>query len=327
MPSSTTAENKSLIKQLIPFDCFVLWVIFSITLPLTILAISNIGGPIIAWLESFMESFKPELLETQFSLPHIPAGVIISSIVGILATITIFVIIQSKYILNWMQNVDKKNLYHSLDFKEASLSLGGWLIYRFFYVLSPIIVMSIISFTLLILSIQFFNFIARMMGVNLELVLTLSIFSGLTVAFFWVCAFFLSVWNLITTVYGSIITSTEAGISYTLARRRSRRFAFHSSSSWGAYIVYIFMIGLFALEFLYLLLNPAFISFKNIHILLFLQLINITIFVSLSRALTFAYYKSLLIQYAKISVKKTSTTAEKINFSGTTPNNFSSSMI
>ncbi|MEW5820757.1 MAG: hypothetical protein AB1782_11240 [Cyanobacteriota bacterium] len=304
MSVRTNNKDKSLMNQLMPSDCVGLWLLLSIAIPFTIVSIASIGDPILTWLEGFMGSFNPELLETEFSLPHIPLGIIVLSSIGLIVCLGLFVILQTKYVNYWYISADRKCLYVPPENKKSILKLTGWLVYRFFYILTPIILMMIVSFGLLFMSINFFNILARLMGHNLEVVLTLGIFISLITGFFWLVAIFITTWNTLTTVYGSIIAITEPEITNTLIRKRSRRFAFLTSSSWGAYIVYLFMMGVFFLEFLYALLTPSFIALNNIHILIIVQLMNIGLFVVLGRSITHSYYKSLLIQYAKISVKK-----------------------
>jgi len=327
MSSRSTQENKSFLHQMMPVDCLIFWIILSIAIPLTIVSISGFGVPIITWLETFMGSFDPEILETKIILPVIPLHVILFSTTGIVVSLLLFVIIQSKYISNWFKAADRRDFYKEININNSIKSLTGWIIYRFFFIAAPLVIMGVITLLMMIGSIQFFNVIAKMMGVNLELVMILSIFTALTTAFFWVCAVILSAWNLITSVYGSVISVIEPDVPNHLIKKRARRFAFLTSSSWGAYLVYLFMIGLYVLEFLYLLINPSFLSIQNIPLIALIQVVNITIFIALGRSITMSYYKSLLIQYAKISVKKTVSNTESANFSGINTDRFSTSTL
>lgn len=327
MAGHMNRNDNSLMSQFLPAECVVLWIILAIAIPLTIAEIASIGEPILAWLEGFMSSFNPEMLETEFSLPHIPMSIIILSTIGIIISLGLFVTIQAKYINNWYSAADKKKLYTQPRTGDSITSLTLWVIYRSFYILFPVILMGIITLALAFLSIKFFNLIAKMMGANLELVITLGIFTALTVGFFWVIAIGFTAWNTLTTVYGSIISVVEPDISKTFIRKRSRRFAFLTSSSWGAYIAYLFLMGVYFLEFAYLVLNSSFISFSNIHIIGIIQIINIALFIALGRSLTFSYYKSLLIQYAKISVKKSKILSSQNDLPSSSTDNFTVSLI
>lgn len=327
MTNVTQHKEKSFFNQIMPFDCLLLWVALTVTIPLTIKTISGIGTPIINWLEGFVSSFNPELLVSDFALPKIPVTVIMFSCIGIVVCLTLFVLIQARYINNWYIAADRKNIYQTVNKIDSLMSLASWIIFRFFFILYPVIIMSIITSVLAFLSIKFFNILAILMGANLELVMISGIFLTLTTGFLWVCAIALTSWNLITSVYGSIIAVVEPNVSNILIRRRSRRFAFLTSNVWGAYLVYLFVMGVLFLEFVYLLLIPSSIAFKNILAIVLIQVVNIVIFIFLGRSLTFSYYKSLLIQYAKISVKKSNKPDGKNESLSGSPSKYSVSMM
>jgi hypothetical protein len=165
------------------------------------------------------------------------------------------------------------------------------------------------------------------MGLNLEIVMILGIFIALATAFFWVCAICITLWNLVTTAFGGIIAVTEPDVSNTLIRKRSRRFSFLSSGSWVGYIVYIASMVLIFLESIFLLLKPSLLSLNNIPLIAVIQIINIGMFIAIGKSLTSAYYKSLLIQYAKISVKKSSQSQEQANIFAEKSNKVSFSIL
>lgn len=324
---SSSVNNNSFKNQVIPTECIPLWLGLAIVLPLTVKTIASIQTPIIAWIDSFMSNINPELLETKIFLPSIPLSIIVFSLIGFVICLCLFVIVQTKYINNWYIKADRKGLYKPPMLAHSVFSLISWNIYRFFYILMPVIVMSIVSFTLMFLSIKYFNLIAGIMGHNLEIVLILSIFTALTTAFFWVVAVAFTAWNTLSSVYGSVIAVTEPGISNTVVRRRSRRFAFLTASSWVGYIVYLILMAVVFLEFLYVLINPSFISIGNSFKILVIELLNIGIFVVLGRSLTFSYHKSLLIQYAKIAVKKSRIVSNQNNAANEDRSNYTSSIM
>ena len=80
-------------------------------------------------------------------------------------------------------------------------------------------------------------------------------------------------------------------------------------------------------EFLYVLINPSFISIGNSFKILVIELVNIAIFVFMGKSLTFSYYKSLLIQYAKIAVKKSKIISNQNNIANDGRSNYSSSIM
>ena len=327
MTSSTNNKNISFKNQVMPTECIFLWIALAVAVPLTIATIASIGVPIMHWVEGFLSTVNPEMLENEFSLPKIPLSLIAFSLLGVIISLGLFVSIQAKYINNWSLAADKRNIFKQQPFVKSVFALSIWVIYRVFYIFSPVVIMLIISFGLMFGSIKFFNFIAKMMGINLESVIIVGIFVALTTAFFWLVAIVSAIWNTLTSVYGSNIAIMEPDTSCSLIRKRSRRFAFLTSTSWGAYIVYVFMMCVVFMELLFLLINSSFISINNILTIGFIECINIFFFIALGRALTFSYYKSLLIQFAKISVKKSKILSSRNSSSSSITDNFSTSMI
>lgn len=327
MSAAYNASTKSLDKQFFPAECIVLWVILALAVPITLLSISSIGSDIINWLEGLMSSFSPEILETQIPLPSIPIYKLLFSFTGIIVSLGLFVTLQARYIDIWFRSVDKKGYYSHINRNKSFLSLVVWVLYRFVYIMAPVLIMSALSLLLLLGSIKFFNIIAIMMGKSLELVITLGIFFTFTVMFFWFFATIITLWNALTSIYGSIIAVTEPGLSNSLIKKRSRRFAFLVPGAWIAYTTYMVMIVVFFLEMLFLLINPGFISIKNIIVLGIVEIANILIFLFLGRSITSSYYRSLLIQYAKISVKKSKILSSQESNNIKPPDNFSISLI
>lgn len=326
--SNVSRKRKiSLFSQFLPWECLFLWIFLGITAPWTIITFAGIKTPIFDWLEKFMSSFTPDKLETEFSLPQIPLHIILLVTIGTVISLGLFILIQDRYTKNWFIAADRKNLYEEISFNQSFLNLTKWICYRVLYVVYPVLSMTIISFVLMFVSINFFNIIAKLMGMNLELVLIVGIFVALLVGFLWLFAIAITGWNLITTIYGNVIAVTERKISNNLISKRSRRFAFLTMDAIIAYIFYVVLIAAVFLEAVYLFVFPENFSISNIIKLVIVEIINIAIFVILGRSITRLYYKSMLIQYAKISVKKPANTSGKNDLFTNNSDKFSISTI
>lgn len=304
MNNSYTKNNTSFLSQVISMDSLVLWIVLIVFVPLTIFFFASLKAPIIDWLNNVLSAFKPDRVDIQIPFPNIPLELLFFGVVSLLVSLFSFVVIQSRYVINWFSYIDKKDIYVKENFLSSVSSLASWTVYRFIYIFFPLIVMGVISFTLLFLAINLFNIVAQIMGINLEIVMITGIFSAITICFFWFIALLFSAKNLVISLYGSSIAVLDPHINNVLIKNRSKRLAFSDYGSWFLYLIYICGMIIFYLEIFFLLLNPTFFSLKTLPLILVLEIINICMFIIVGRFLTFSYYKSLLIKHAKIAANK-----------------------
>lgn len=320
-------NKSSFINQLIPGDSIPLWIFLTIALPVSLIVLSSLSVPILDWVDETLSTFSPDKIQGTISAPSIPILSILISIIGISVSLLLFGIIQTKYINNWYIANDKRNIYKQPDSAKSIKKLFSWNVYRFFYISYPIIGMTLISFFLLFLSIRYFYLLSKFSAINLDLTISAGIFVAITTGLFWVLSVILTLWNTITTAFGSTIAVTEPNVSNYLIKNRSRRFSFLTMGAIVSYALYaVFMCALF-LEIAYIVVFPEVISFKTIPIIIIVQLINIAFFALIGKSITGSYYKSLIIQNAKISIKKNNTNFNNEGLKENKPNNFYSSNI
>lgn len=294
-------QKVSLLKQLVSIDKVGLWIVFSVAMPFCIGNLNTLKEQLIEWSTASVKAFNAESYDVALSTPELSWGLLLITILGFCIAAGSYAYLQSRYISTWFSQDNTTIDYEPNNSVFGMFRLLSWHIYRAIKVFAPILVMLFLTVALMIVSVKLFNsVITKLMGTNLMFVSVNGIFVALIMAFGWLYAGVLTVWNALKSSFGAITAATEPYVSNHLIYKRARRFAFNYKPTWIVYGLYLAFLAMIGIEIASCLQNPSIISVNNFATILVVQAFNIAAFLFLTRCYVFCYNEAYKIQLKKI---------------------------
>ncbi|EKE04401.1 MAG: hypothetical protein ACD_20C00084G0021 [uncultured bacterium] len=176
----------------------------------------------------------------------------------------------------------------------------NWNVYRLILILKPPMVISIVSLTLFLSGILFFNWFLSLAGISLGATVFVSILVAISLLFGFIASFILSIWHFIISAFGMEIAISEPGLSNKVIRARSEKLVFVKRENIALFALGLFFVFLLFAQFISVIVNGDILNSENIFSVLLIILLDIAFYVGLRYMKASCYANSLLYQFNKI---------------------------
>ena len=194
--------------------------------------------------------------------------------------------------------------YDYLKFSLEKILIKGinWNFYRTFYVLTPHIIVLTTGILIFLAVLYFFNFYLLFTGWNLGLATFISSFIFISFLFCFIFASILSVYNLMSTLFGIECAVSEPDLPNNTIKNRSIRLSFNTFSNFIFYLLNFAFIIFVIAQFIMATAFKNTVNSSNIANIIIIFMLDILFLFGLSRLKAHLYIESLLKQYKMITI-------------------------
>lgn len=305
--SPSQAAGISVFDLILPPQAIPLLVLLLLVTPLVILTAESLIVPLFEWIRArIMVAAGQE--PTFGDLPSyffIKLGAF--SILSFLGGFQLLLRIKSIYFTTWARAFPRPHSLHvdyQTDTNQGMTALIQWKIYQVAAICLPPVVMGTITFIVGLIELYLFNTFSDLSFIGMSMQLTIMLFLIMMLGLFTLFAFFNSLWNALTSLFGDVIAVTEPDLSNALILQRCGRIAFCSPYVYVLFPAYL-ILTLGILGEVYWLLSAVdvhdFTSFQaNMALIFGLEVLTVAFYLGFNFFKFFTYHHGLSVYYSKL---------------------------
>ncbi len=299
-PSDLTYFDIVMPPQALP-----LVLILFVMTPMVLLTGESLLLPLLEWVKTSMKMGN----ESSFDfLPfhfYIKLGAFL--ILAFFGAFQLILRINSIYYATWMRALNRPHPLHvdyHPDANHSVFSLMRWKLYQALMIVLPPVGMALLTAFVGMVEMYLFNTFGEFSFISLSIQLTISVFIFLMLMMFSGFSVLNSLWNSLTTIFGSVIAIAEPELPAKLVFERCNRIAFHTKTAYFLYPAYFLFGIVVCVEAILLLLFVdihEFITFNaNIPLIMTCTALTIAGYIMLNYMRLSSYHDAMIRYYDKL---------------------------
>lgn len=259
--------------------------------------LSGLYEPVFSWLKI---AFTEEKIKNEFLFQAITVLKIISLII---AAVFIFIIYSAfsavfSFIFYEFCSRNYKKIRHPLKF--ALIKGIKWNFYRSTKIIIPPTSVIITSLLLVFSSVMLFNILIKIAGISVSLTAFLISFISFSLLFLFIFSLLISLWQFVSTIFGTDIAISEPKLAYETIESRSKKLIFTKQLNIIPCIGYLVLIYNIIIQIKYALTTDLLTNSSNQELLNWLIAFNLFYLMVFEYLKASGYINSLLKHNKKI---------------------------